>query len=310
MSANLHLMLERPAAIAGIAFAIVSVKLVVLYALGRAARMPRPSAISLGVVLAQGGEFGFVIFNVALGAGVLDRALSQILVVAVTVSMAATPLAFLARDKIFAILSARKGMRDFDRIDAPEAEVIIAGFGRFAQIIGRILRAKQIRFTALEISATHIDFMRRFGADIYYGDASRVDLLRAAKADRAKIFVLAIDDPEASVKTAETVRHHFPHLKIIARARNRQHAMALMELGVEHIVRELFHSSLVAAREVLDELGLSPADANRAVRLFREHDEEALRQQRAFRGDETALRASAQKVAADLEKLFEHDQER
>jgi monovalent cation:proton antiporter-2 (CPA2) family protein len=310
MSANLHLLLQRPVAVIGVALGVVAIKLAVLYGIGMVARMGRASAVSLGVALSQGGEFAFVIYRDGLKAGVLSGELFDILVVAVTLSMAVTPLAFLARDRILAHLSRRQGVREFDHIDAPETEVIIAGFGRFAQIIGRILRAKRIRFTALEASAAHIDFMRRFGTDIYYGDASRVDLLRAAKADKAKVFVLAIDDMEASIRTAETVRHHFPHLKIIGRARNREHANALMNLGVEHIIRELFHSSLVAAREVLEALDMSPAEAHMAVRLFREHDEAALVQQAAIRGDEVAMRETARKVAADLEKLFERDQER
>jgi monovalent cation:proton antiporter-2 (CPA2) family protein len=305
MSANLRLVLQQPLLIVGLALGIVAVKLLVLYGIGVATRMPRASAASLGVALSQGGEFAFVIYGVALTAGVLTGAVAEVLVVSVTLSMAVTPLAFVARDRILAFLSRREGVREFDQIDAPETEVIIAGFGRFAQIVGRILRAKRIRFTALEASAAHIDFMRRFGTEVYYGDASRVDLLRAAKADKAKVFVLAIDDMEASVRTAQTVKHHFPHLKIIARARNREHANALMDLGIEHIIRELFHSSLVAAREVLEALDMSPAEAHMAVRLFREHDEAALTQQAAQRGDD-----AARKVAADLEKLFERDQER
>jgi monovalent cation:proton antiporter-2 (CPA2) family protein len=310
MSANLHLLIARPLLILGIALGIVAVKLGVLYAVGKAARLPPASAVSLGVALSQGGEFAFVIYNVALDGGVMGPALTEILIVAVTLSMAVTPLAFVARDKILARLARRKGVREFDQIDAPETEVIIAGFGRFAQIIGRILRAKRIRFTALESSAAHIDFMRRFGTEVYYGDASRVDLLRAAKADKAKLLILAIDDADASVRTAKVVRHHFPHLTIIARARNREHAIALMGLGVHHVIRELLHSSLVAAREVLETLGMSPAEAHMAVRLFREHDEEALKHQSTIQGDETAMRESARKVARDLEKLFEHDQER
>lgn len=310
MSANLHLMIARPLLILGIAIGIVAVKLGVLYAVGKVARLPPASAVSLGIALSQGGEFAFVIYNVALDGGVMGPELTEILIVAVTLSMAVTPLAFVARDKILARMAKRKGVREFDQIDAPETEVIIAGFGRFAQIIGRILRAKRIRFTALESSAAHIDFMRRFGSEIYYGDASRVDLLRAAKADKAKLLILAIDDADASVRTAKVVRYHFPHLTIIARARDRNHAMALMEIGVHHVIRELLHSSLVAAREVLETLGMSPAEAHMAVRLFREHDEEALKHQSTLKGDMTAMRESAQKVARDLEKLFEHDQER
>jgi voltage-gated potassium channel Kch len=218
-----------------------------------------------------------------------------------------TPLVFIARDKGFAALAARGGRREFDHIDETDSRVIIAGFGRYGQIIARLLRAKRIRFTALEISPAQVDFVRRFGNKIYYGDASRVDLLRAAKADEARIFVLAIDDPEASVQVASTVRHHFPHLEIIARARNRQHALALMAMGIEVVTRETLHSSLLSARRVLETLGLTAMDAQETVRKFQEIDEDALLKQLELRDDEAALIENAKKVASDLEKLFEQD---
>ncbi len=136
--------------------------------------------------------------------------------------------------------------------------VIIAGFGRFGQIVARILRLRKIPFTALDSNQTHVDFVRNFGNKIYYGDASRLDLLRAAGAETAKIFVLAIDDVDVSVRTAELVREQFPKLKIFARARNRQHAFALMDLGVTNIIRETYLSSLDLAATVLESLGETP----------------------------------------------------
>ena len=185
--------------------------------------------------------------------------------------------------------------------------VIIAGFGRFGQIVARLLRTKHIPFTALEASTTQVDFVRRFGNKIYYGDASRVDLLRAAKADKAELFVLAVDDPEASVRIAKAVQQNFPRLKIVARARNRQHAYALMALGIDHVVRELFFSSLNAARQVLEDLGLTTSDARETARRFLEYDEAMLLEQFKVRDDEQALIATAKKSAQDLEKLFEQD---
>lgn len=307
MSADLRVVVEQPLAVAGIALGVVVAKVLVLVVMGKVARLSPGGAVSLGVTLCQGGEFAFVIYGVATQSGIFGQDLARILVVSVTGSMVLTPLAFVARDRAFELLAARKGKREFDRIDEPESRVIIAGFGRFGQIIARLLRAKRIRFTALEVSSAQVDFVRRFGNKIYYGDASRVELLRAANAEKASVFVLAIDEPEASVRTAKNVREHFPHLKILARARNRGHAMALMALGIESVTRETFHSSLAMAREVLEELGLSPAEAQESVRRFRLKDEAALKEQFEIRDDEAALIQSAKKTAAELEKLFEGD---
>jgi glutathione-regulated potassium-efflux system ancillary protein KefC/glutathione-regulated potassium-efflux system protein KefB len=185
--------------------------------------------------------------------------------------------------------------------------VIIAGFGRFGQIVARILRAKQIPFTALEASAEQVDFVRQYGAKVFYGDASRIDLLRAAHADHAVAFVLAIDDVDASVRTAAVVRENFPDLKIFARARNRNHAYRLMDLGVQVIWRETFHSALEMSRAVLKTLGLPDYDADRTVELFRHHDEQRLYAHYGLHTDEARLQALAKKAAQELEELFAAD---
>ena len=307
MSANVDVVIARPILVVGLAFTIVIAKFLVIFALGRMARLPGAAALSLGVTLSQGGEFAFVIYGVARQSGALGHGIAEILIVAVTLSIALTPLAFMARDRLFRALAERTGAPDFDRIDAAENQVIIAGFGRYGQIVARTLRTKHIHSTVLEASPAQVDFVRRFGNKIYYGDASRVDLLRAAKADEAKVFVLAIDDPEASLNTAKTVRHHFPHLKIIARSRNRPHTHALRALGIDAITREVYHSSLVTAQQVLEELGLPAVEAQEATRTFCDYDERVLREQFAIRDDEAALIESAKKVAADLERLFEQD---
>jgi voltage-gated potassium channel Kch len=188
-----------------------------------------------------------------------------------------------------------------------ESQVIIAGFGRFGQIVARILRARRIPFTALDISSEQVNFVRNYGSKVYYGDASRLDLLLAARADRAVAFVLAIDDVAASVRTAEVVRRHFPHLKIYARARNRQHAYRLMELGISVVWRETFLSSLDMARGVLKGLGLPDFAAARTIEIFREHDEKRLYSLYGEHRNEERMRMLAKKAAEELEELFAQD---
>jgi glutathione-regulated potassium-efflux system ancillary protein KefC/glutathione-regulated potassium-efflux system protein KefB len=185
--------------------------------------------------------------------------------------------------------------------------VIIAGFGRFGQMIARTLRMKKIAFTALEISFEQVDFVRKFGNKIYFGDASRLELLRAAKAEEADVFVLAIDDVETSIKTAQLVKRHYPHLKIYARARNRHHVYRLLDVGVDKIVRETFLSSLALASDVLQGLGFSASVAKTAVQRFQDHDEALLRRQYQFHQDEEKLIASVKEAAEELERVFEQD---
>jgi glutathione-regulated potassium-efflux system ancillary protein KefC/glutathione-regulated potassium-efflux system protein KefB len=197
--------------------------------------------------------------------------------------------------------------RPDDEIDDNENPVIIAGFGRFGQIIGRVLRMRRISFTALEGSVAQVDFVRRFGNKVYYGDASRLEVLQAAGAARAEVFVLALDDVDASVRTADLVRRHFPNLKIMARARNRQHALRLMDIGVRYFIRETYLSSLDLAQHTLEALGLTRADAIESIRRFDAHDRKQLQAQREIRDDEQKLIQSAQQAARELEQLFEAD---
>jgi glutathione-regulated potassium-efflux system ancillary protein KefC/glutathione-regulated potassium-efflux system protein KefB len=197
--------------------------------------------------------------------------------------------------------------RPFDTPDELYPKVIIAGFGRFGQIVGRILRAKQIAFTALEANQTQVDFLRRFGNQVFYGDASRLELLRAAHAENARVFVLAVDDVEASVRTAELVRKHFPQLKIFARARNRQHAFRLLDLEVRYVIRETLVSSLEMSEKILETLGLSKSTAVETVRRFRAHDEQTMAKQQAVKDDESKFLQTTRESAEQLLHLFETD---
>jgi glutathione-regulated potassium-efflux system ancillary protein KefC/glutathione-regulated potassium-efflux system protein KefB len=185
--------------------------------------------------------------------------------------------------------------------------VIIAGFGRFGQIVARILRLHKIPFTALESSFEQVDIVRRFGTKIYFGDATRLELLRSANAAQAEVFVLAIDDVESSIRTAQLVKRNFPRLKIYARARNRHHAYRLLDVGVERIARETFLSSLDLAESVLWGLGVRPAEAARAIQRFRDYDEALLRRQYPFHQDEARLIATSKEAAEELERVFEQD---
>ncbi|MBI3546988.1 MAG: cation:proton antiporter [Gammaproteobacteria bacterium] len=307
MSMNLGLVMQRPLTVLGLVLGLMAVKSLLLYGLGRFAKQSHAAAINLALYISQGGEFAFVLFSVAAGAQVLDKALAELLIVVVSVSMALTPLLILLNEKIFKIGQGPQSPHEFDKIEVREHRVIIAGFGRFGQMVARTLRMKKIPFTVLEASFEQVDFVRKFGNKIYFGDASRLDLLRAARADLADVFVLAIDDIEASVKTAEMVKKHYPHLKIYARARNRVHAYRLMDIGVDKQIRETFLSSIELARDVLMALGHSEAEANEAIRRFRQHDEALLQRQHKIHDDEAQLIAAAQQGAQELERLFEED---
>jgi glutathione-regulated potassium-efflux system ancillary protein KefC/glutathione-regulated potassium-efflux system protein KefB len=247
------------------------------------------------------------LFAVAVSAQIMDRRLADVLVVVVSASMALTPLLVALNDRVLGIGRRADRPRDYDPIERRDHPVIIAGFGRVGQVVGRVLRTQKIPFTALEASFEQVDFVRKYGNQIYFGDASRPDLLRAAGADRAEIFVLAIDDVEASIQTAEMVKAHYPHLKIYARARNRMHAYRLMEIGVTGLMRETFVSSLELARDVLVGLGRPAAEADAVANRFRDHDEALLVRQQPFHRDEARLIASSRQAREELERLFEQD---
>jgi monovalent cation:proton antiporter-2 (CPA2) family protein len=304
MSANFGLLVSEPLTIVGLTVGMVVLKFVVLFAVARSVRHRVSSALALAAVISQGGEFAFVIFGVAVEASVVSRALADQLVLVVTLSLATTPLALALAQRLTRrpVETPRYDLKGLD-----ENQVIIAGFGRYGQIVARILGARKIGFTALEISPDQVDFVTRYGNKVYYGDASNPDVLHAAHADRASAFVLAIDDVEASLRTVEMVRSEFPHLTILARARNRQHAYRLMDHGVTIVNRELLGSSLETARRLLEVLGLSSVEARRSVELFRANDERRLLAQYESSSDEERLIAETQAWTKELEQIFEQD---
>ncbi|MGC3980365.1 MAG: monovalent cation:proton antiporter-2 (CPA2) family protein [Steroidobacteraceae bacterium] len=307
MSANLGLLFQEPGALLLITLVFMALKFVVIALIGKGSQQPRDSAWRLSLSLVAGGEFAFVLFTLAVKQSILDPEMGDLLILSVTLSMILGPLLLSAYDATLHRRFARGDERPFDDIEAQEGKVLIAGFGRFGQIVGRVLRARRMGFTALDSSPANINFIRRFGSHVYYGDASRLDMLRAAGAEHATVLVLAIDDVEASLRTAEIVHQHFPALKIFARARNRQHAFRLMELGVHEIIRETYASSLEMAEGVLEALGESARAARSTVRRFREHDEATLQKQFEVRDDDSKMLATVNESARQLEQLFEAD---
>jgi len=307
MSANLTLFASAPLAVIGIAVGLMAVKFVLTAAIARVAGSPGQTGMCLATALCQGGEFAFVLFTAAAAIGVMTGAASELLVLAVTVSMLLSPPLFVVHDVLLARWRERSAPPEFDTIDDAGKPVIIAGYGRVGQIVSRVLRMAGIPFTAIELSYQQVDFVRRFGSKVYYGDASRLELLQAAKTGQAKLFVLAIDDAEASVRTAQVVRRHFPNVPIVARARNRTHAFRLRDLGVRLILRDTFPASVEMARHALERLGFPEAAIGAALALFRRHDEEMLDAQYAVHHDEAKLIQTSREAAEQLKELFESD---
>jgi monovalent cation:proton antiporter-2 (CPA2) family protein len=305
MSANLGLVREKPFLIIGLTLGFMLLKVAILWVIGRLSGLSPIASRGLAISLPSGGEFAFVLLGLAASLSILDTEVSELLVLVVTASMILSPVLLAIYDVTFK--AGEQQSRPFDTPVELYPKVIIAGFGRFGQIVGRILLAKKIAFTALEANQTQVDFLRRFGNQVYYGDASRLELLRAAHAENAEVFVLAIDDVEASVRTAELIRKHFPHLKIYARARNRQHAFRLMDLDVRYTIRETLASSLEMSVQVLESLGLSKSKALETVHQFRIHDEATMAKQQAVKDDETKFLATVRESADQLLHLFEED---
>ncbi|MFA5940973.1 MAG: monovalent cation:proton antiporter-2 (CPA2) family protein [Sinimarinibacterium sp.] len=303
MSADVALLVSQPLLLIGLTAGLMLVKGGILYGLGRASGLAPRASRAYAAGLPQGGEFAFVLFGAAVAAGVMSAELSALLVVVVTLSMIATPPLYALQARF----AGRVEPKPYDTINAPERAVIIAGFGPVGQIVARILRVKRIPFTVLDKDSQQVDFVRRFGNKIFYGDAGRLDLLRAAHADKASLFVLTIPDVETSLQVAGIVRRHFPQLRIFAIAVNRLHALRLMDLGIADVVRRSFFSSLEMSRELLQTLGSSEDEARHVVETFRKHDEQTLKRQQAVAHDEKLLIQTAQEAARELEQLFEQD---
>jgi len=308
MSVNLSLAAQRPMLMVGLVLGLVVLKGAVLFGLGYWKLKDRLGAMRLAISISQGGEFAFVVVGLAASSQLVGGELQQIVIFVVGASLATTPVFFALFEKLLAPRLAPKKNRSFDKVElTEEPPVIIAGFGRVGQVVGRVLSARRIHFVALDASPDQVDFIRKFGNKVFYGDASRLEMLEAAGASKARVFVLAIDDVKASVKTAAMVQKHFPHLTIFARARNRQHAYELKAMHIHNLYRETFVTSLEMTEAVLQQLGLPFSEAHRTMEIFREADERLLEESFHMRGDFESLSKKAFQARGDLEKLFEAD---
>jgi voltage-gated potassium channel Kch len=256
--------------------------------------------------MSQGGEFAFVIFSLATAGGILAVEISAELTLAVTASMLLTPVLFVIVERV--TQSTRNDVEpEFDEMPDEQNAVIIAGFGRVGQVVGRLLRMNDTPFTALDIDSDQVDMVRKYGNKVHYGDATRLDVLRAAGADSAKLFVIATPDMEASLKIAEVLKRNFPHLTVIARARNRRHAHKLMDLGVKHIFRDTLLSSVAMGERVFAQLGLPAEESQRLAAVFVKHDEELLEEQFAVHDSEEKLIQSTRETERELDALLRGD---
>lgn len=306
MSVNLEMFASQAGLIVSLSIGLILLKAAVLMGVLRLSGLHHSGSAASAAMLSQGGEFGFVLFAAAATAGIAQPARLDLLVAVIIVSMALTPL-FTSLVTRTVSRGSTEPKREWDTPDESEPRVIIAGFGRFGQIVARVLHARKIPFTALELNPEQVDLAKRFGNKVHYGDPTRLELLRAARIDRARVFVLALDSVEDSLRVARMLREHYPHLTIFARARDRGHAYQLMELGILHIYRELFHSSLQMTRAVLRDLGFEPKEAEHIVERFRENDEERLRAGFGSHHDLEEMIAQAKESARELEALLEED---
>ncbi|ANM30712.1 potassium transporter [Acidobacteria bacterium Mor1] len=309
-SIDFDLVASRPAQIAGLVAGLIAIKLVILLALGKLFRLSLDQNLLFGLSMAQGGEFAFVLFSFASQNGVLGQELVGPLVAVVAVSMALAPMLMLLNEKLIQPRFGTKeaGPRDADEIHE-ENPVILAGFGRFGHSVGRLLLANGVGTTILDVDSDQVDLLRKLGLKVFYGDASRVDLLQAAGAGKARLLIVAVDAPEKGREIIHTARKHFPQLRILARARGRYEAYDLIEDGVEFVYRETLDSSLRLGVDALCHLGFRRHQALRAARKFRRHDEAAVQELVHMRSDRKAYMIRARQIIGDVERIIREEVE-
>lgn len=301
-SIDFALLLAQPVLILGLALLLIAVKAAVLFGIQRAFGQGKADSVTVALMLAQGGEFAFVLFAFAQGEGVLPASVVDPLIVVVAISMAVTPLLFIAAERIAGQLVSPIAARLEEAIESDRPHAIIAGYGRVGQTVGRLLDAQGFRTSVLEHDADQVDSLRNFGRKVNYGDASRIDLLRAAGAEDAEVIVVAIDDQAKALEIIDTVRRHFPHLKVLARAFDRRHAYEMIAKNVDGFERETFESSLKLGVKALVTLGVGPFQAERAGEVFRRYDEKILYEMSKHWGGDMA---TFQKMVRDNTAMFE-----
>ncbi len=320
MSLNLQLLFAHPLLVIALALGLMTIKISVISLILKVRKFSFREGIFLGIMLAQGGEFAFVLMASAEELNFVPAAIANYVVLVVGISMALTGPMVIGFERLIQHTTLQeKALKDMERhqqslteLDQPsehKPEVIIAGFGRFGQIIGRILTANNIPYNALDRNADHIEFLKQFGVQSYYGDPARLDLLEAAGIRDAKVLVVAVDAMEESLKVVRLVSEKYPHVSLIVRARDRGHVYQLVELGVKAPVREIYESSLSAAMHTLVELGYTEGQSQNTIDLFRAHDELLLQKSSLIHNDVAALIKVAEDGRRELKELFAKDTE-
>jgi len=307
MSLDIKLVAEAPLAILGMVAGLVAIKALVLFILATIVGLRKRQRLIFTVLLSQGGEFAFVLLSAASAEGLMSAEIMNPAIVVVTLSMITTPILLWLVNRLTS--EETTDQPDYDVDESDESQVIVAGYGRVGQVMGRILRIKKIKYTALEANFNQVAFLRRHGANVFFGDATRPELLEAAGAQSNKVIVICIGNIEASIAAVKTCKQHFPNLKIYARARNRDHAHRLINLGVEVAMRDTLLSSASLASSMLQGLGMTFGEADKVSQAFVEHDEKLLVHEHHDYDNTAEVVKNMERAAAELEALFELDNE-
>ena len=306
---DMQLVARQPLMLAGLVLGLMVLKFLVMYGIARLFGAQKRGALAVATALAQGGEFAFVLLAFTVGAGVIGAELAALLTAAIAVSMALTPVAMILYERIAALMDAAipDVTPDTGDFDEGEPDIIIAGFGRFGQVTGRLLSANGFKSTILDSDIEQIELLQRFGRRVHYGDATRLDLLRQAGADRARMLIVALDDREKTVELVETARKAFPNLTILARAWDRRHAYDLLSNGADAVERETFESALALGSSALQKLGFRAHRAHRAAAFFRRHDRRMFEELRPMWGQEEAYILASRDAAKTMDRLLDAD---
>jgi glutathione-regulated potassium-efflux system ancillary protein KefC len=308
MGIDFAVVMQQPGVVALIVLGFLVVKAIVLVLMARYMPIPLAERPVFTILLAQGGEFGFVVLQAAVGAKVLLPDQGSVLVAAIAVSMLLTPLLLVLADRVFQG-RAKDGPAMDEINEAQDAPVLILGFGRYGQIVARMIFANGLNATVLDHDAEQVAGVRRFGWPAFYGDATRLDLLRIAGADKAKVIVVALDGVDQTLEVVDLIQQHFAQATIVARARNTTAWYGLHKRGVQHIERETLDSALMSARSVLEVLGWQPHEARTQAWRFRQHSIELLKAMAPHQGDEGKLIAVAKEGRQQLEDLLQRERE-
>lgn len=307
MSIDFGTLIENPLRIVILLLGFLIIKIAMLCLIARPLQVPNKQRRWFAVLLGQGSEFAFVVFGAAQMANVLEPEWAKSLTLAVALSMAATPILLVILNRLEQ--SSTEEAREADEIDEEQPRVIIAGFGRFGQITGRLLLSSGVKMVVLDHDPDHIETLRKFGMKVFYGDAMRMDLLESAGAAKAEVLINAIDDPQTNLQLTEMVKEHFPHLQIIARARDVDHYIRLRQAGVEKPERETFEGALKTGRLALESLGLGPYEARERADVFRRFNIQMVEEMAMVENDTKARAAVYKRTSAMLSEIITEDRE-